>query len=277
MALLLGVAGCGAGSRSHSSTSGVKLTPGGAHGAKAPPAVKRAVPALVPPPNAPPRSVHVPVLTYHRVAPQSAVGLPDLKVEPANFVAELSTLQRDGYHTISQAQLFDALYKGAALPRKPVMITVDDGYIDDVTRILPALRRFHMIATFFVITGRMSEPGFLDAGQIRELDRAGMDVGDHTAHHVDLRLLTPGQLRLETSGSRRVLERVLGHPVYFFAYPFGAFNATVLEAVRRAGFTMAYTTAGGITESTTAPLAMPRVHVGRSETPSGLVSLLGNA
>ena len=48
-----------------------------------------------------------------------------------------------------------------------------------------------MVATFFVITGRMTEPGFLDATQIRELDRAGMDVGDHTAHHVDLRLLTP--------------------------------------------------------------------------------------
>ena len=70
----------------------------------------------MPPPNAPPRSVHVPVLTYHRVAPLSAVGLTDLKVDPANFVAEMAALHQDGYHTISQAQLFDALYKGAALP-----------------------------------------------------------------------------------------------------------------------------------------------------------------
>jgi peptidoglycan/xylan/chitin deacetylase (PgdA/CDA1 family) len=219
----------------------------------------------------------VPVLTYHRVAPLSAVGLPDLKVDPANFVAELSALHRGGYRTISQAQLFDALYKGAALPNKPVIISVDDGYVDDVTRILPALERFHMVATFFVITGRMTEPGFLTPSQVRELDRAGMDIGDHTAHHVDLRLLTPAQLRMETSGSRHVLERVLGHPVYFFAYPFGDYNAAVLAAVREAGFTMAYTTAAGITESTSAPLTMPRVHVGRSETPSGLVSLLGNA
>jgi len=255
----------------------VKITPGAGRGAKGPPVAKRAVQALVPPPNAPARSVRVPVLTYHRVAPLSAVGLTDLKVDPANFVAELSTLHRNGYRTISQAQLFDALYRGTPLPPKPVLISVDDGYIDDVTRILPALQRFHMVATFFVITGRMTEPGFLNAGQIRELDRAGMDVGDHTAHHVDLRLLTPAQLRMETSGSRRVLDRVLGHPVYFFAYPFGDFNDTVLAAVRRAGFTMAYTTAAGITESSTAPLTMPRIHVGRAETPSGLVSLLGSA
>jgi peptidoglycan/xylan/chitin deacetylase (PgdA/CDA1 family) len=217
------------------------------------------------------------VLTYHRVAPLSAVGLPDLKVDPANFVAELSALHAAGYHTISQAQLFAALYQGAKLPTKPVIISVDDGYVDDISQILPALQRFHMVATFFVITGRMTEPGFLTADQIRQLDQAGMDVGNHTAHHVDLRLLTPAQLRTETAGSKQVLERVIGHPVYYFAYPFGAFNGNVVSAVHAAGFTMAYSTAGGTTERTSAPLTMPRVHVGRSETPSGLVSLLGGA
>jgi peptidoglycan/xylan/chitin deacetylase (PgdA/CDA1 family) len=234
------------------------------------------VPALVPPPNAPARSVTVPVVTYHRVAPISAVGQLDLKVDPANFAAELAALHDGGYHTIHQAQLFDALYHGAPLPAKPVIISVDDGYVDDVRTILPDLERWHMVATFFVITGRMTEPGFLTADQIRELDRAGMDVGDHTAHHVDLRLLSPSELQTETTGSRKVLDAVLGHPVYYFAFPFGAFNDAVVNAVRAAGFTMAYSTAGGTTESTTAPLTMPRVHVGHSETPSGLLSLLGN-
>ncbi|RDJ93762.1 hypothetical protein B4Q13_19675, partial [Lacticaseibacillus rhamnosus] len=91
-----------------------------------------------------------------------------------------------------------------------MLISVDDGYVDDVRTVLPDLQRFHMVATFFVITGRMTEPGFLSAEQIRELDRAGMDVGDHTAHHVDLRVLTPSELRVETAGSRQVLQGVLG-------------------------------------------------------------------
>ncbi len=282
VAAALLAAGCGSSSTSssqrsggHDGASGTKLTPGGGLGATHPPVATRTVPALIAPTGAPAKSVQVPVLTYHRVAPLSAVGLTDLKVEPSNFLAELAALKAGGYHAISQARLFDALYKGATLPSKPVIISVDDGYVDDVTRILPALQRFHMVATFFVITGRMTEPGFLTADQIRQLDRAGMDVGDHTAHHVDLRLLTPAQLRSETAGSKRVLEHVLGHPVYYFAYPFGAYNSTVVDAVHAAGFTLAYSTAGGTTESTTAPLTMPRVHVGRAETPSGLVSLLG--
>lgn len=276
----LAVAACGS-STSSGAGGGAsghhRITPGAGRGATEPPVAFHHVEALIAPPNASPNSVRVPVLTYHRVAPLSAVGLPDLKVDPANFVAELSALQTAGYHTITQAQLFDALYRHRSLPSKPIIISVDDGYVDDVTRILPALKNFHMVATFFVITGRMTEPGFLTADQIRELDRAGMDVGDHTAHHVDLRLLSSTQLHMETAGSRQVLQGVLGHPVYFFAYPFGAYNSQVEAAVREAGFTMAYTTAGGTTETTTAPLTMPRVHVGRSETPSGLLGLLGGA
>lgn len=235
------------------------------------------MPALIPPAGAPARSITVPVLTYHRVHTLPAVGQLDLIVDPTTLVGELQALQSGGYHTVSQAQIFAALYHGAPLPSKPVLISVDDGYVDDVRTILPALKRFHMVATFFVITGRTSEPGFVDDAQIRELDRAGMDVGDHTAHHVDLTELTPSELASETAGSRHALETILGHPVYFFAYPFGTYNATVIQAVRAAGFTMAYTTASGTTESSASPLTMPRIHVGRSETPSGLVSLLGSA
>jgi peptidoglycan/xylan/chitin deacetylase (PgdA/CDA1 family) len=235
------------------------------------------VAVLDPPAGAPARTVTVPVLTYHRVHTMPAVGQLDLIVDPANFAAELKALHDAGYHTISQAQLFRALYDGKPLPSKPVMISVDDGYVDDVRTILPDLERWHMVGTFFVITGRMSEPGFLTASQIQELDRAGMDVGDHTAHHVDLRLLTPSELQAEIAGSRKTLEAVLGHPVYFFAYPFGAFNDRVVQAVHDAGFTVAYTTASGTSESTASPLTMPRIHVGRSEDPSGLLSVLGGA
>jgi peptidoglycan/xylan/chitin deacetylase (PgdA/CDA1 family) len=268
------LAGCGGGGTASTSTSKSRQA---AHRVKHAQPAHRTVPALIPPSSASDRSVRVPVLTYHRVAPLSAVGLTDLKVDPANFVAELAALSESGYHTIHQSQLFDALYKGTPLPSKPILISVDDGYVDDVTRILPALERFHMVATFFVITGRTTEPGFLSATQIRQLDQAGMDVGDHTAHHVDLRALTPTELRSETAGSRQVLDRILGHPVDFFAYPFGAFNDSVVAAVKDAGFSMAYTTAGGDTESTSSPLTMPRIHVGRAETPSGLVSTLGGA
>jgi peptidoglycan/xylan/chitin deacetylase (PgdA/CDA1 family) len=274
------VAGCGGGSHatsSHTSGGAVKIAGAGGRSPSSAPVVHRSVPVLIAPAGAPARSVAVPVLTYHRVHSMPAVGQLDLIVDPATFAAELQALHDGGYHTIHQAQLFDALYKGAPLPPKPIIISVDDGYVDDVRTILPDLERLHMVATFFVITGRMTEPGFLSADQIRELDRAGMDVGDHTAHHLDLPQLTQAELQGEIGGSKHVLESVVGHPVYYFAYPFGAFDDRVVQEVRAAGFSMAYTTAGGTSESTSAPLTMPRLHVGRAETAGGLTSLLGGA
>ncbi|MGI8579140.1 MAG: polysaccharide deacetylase family protein, partial [Solirubrobacteraceae bacterium] len=207
-------------------------------------------------------------------ATEKTKSLPDLTVEPANFDAQMAAIVRAGYHTISQVQLFDALARGKPLPRKPVMITVDDGYIDDVRQILPELRRRRMIATFYIITSRFREPGFVNEDQVRELERSGMDIGAHTRTHANLPALDSAALKSEVAGSGSDLKRVLGHPVYWFAYPYGAFDATVVQAARAAGFVLAVTTRGGTRESSQHSLTLSRIHVGRASTPSSLLACL---
>jgi peptidoglycan/xylan/chitin deacetylase (PgdA/CDA1 family) len=270
---LLALSGCG-GSSDRKESSSPAQTSGKATKAPKP----RRVAELVAPTNPPARKVSVPVLTYHRVntlRPGANEIETDLTIEPDVFAEEMHALTQAGFHSITEQQLFEALYKGAALPSKPVLITVDDGYLDDVEHILPVLQREGLKATFFVITGRFHIGGFMNEDQVRQLDQAGMDIGDHTHTHVDLRLLDPGERSRQIAGSRAELAKVLGHPVYSFAYPFGKYDDNVVEAVRRAGFTFAYTTEGGTELGTRAPLLMPRLHVGRDETPSGLLSLVG--
>src|SRR5205807_1417565 len=118
----LALAGCGGSSGATRASSSAPSSSSGAS-RQAP---TRTVPKLVVPANAPPRSVRVPVLTYHRVAalkPGASAITTDLTVDPANFKAELAALHAGGYHPISQAQLFDALYHGRALPPKPIVIS----------------------------------------------------------------------------------------------------------------------------------------------------------
>lgn len=274
LAAVLVLAGCGGSSHpkaaATSSTSTTAATPRAAVQAKP-------YPRLAAPANAPRHSVRVPILTYHRVhtyATELTKSIPDLTIEPPVFAAEMAALSRAGYHTVTQQQLFEAMYRGAALPPKPVLISVDDGYVDDVTQILPVLRRERMVATFYVITGRFHEPGFLRQSQVRELEAAGMDIGDHTRTHANLPALGPAALTAEVAGSRADLERVVGHPVYWFAYPYGAFDQHVVAAVRSAGYLLATTTQGGSTESTAAPLTIPRIHVGRAATPQSVLQLV---
>lgn len=229
------------------------------------------------PAHPPSHSVEVPILTYHRVhefATELTKSIPDLTVEPSTFVAEMDALGRAGYKTISQRQLFEAMYRGAALPRKRVLLTFDDGYVDDVKEILPVLERHHMVATFYVITQRTHEPGFLTGAEIRKLEAAGMDIGAHTRTHPSLTALSPTALHDEVSGSQQDLRRLLGHPVYWFAYPYGVFNASVVAAVKRAGFLLATTTQGGTRASTRAPLTIPRLHVGRAATAATVLGLV---
>jgi peptidoglycan/xylan/chitin deacetylase (PgdA/CDA1 family) len=273
-ALLLSLAGCGDGGDDSARRPERTAGPPAEHRAKpAPPFERLAVPA-----SPAPRTVRLPILTYHRVheyATERTKSQPDLTVEPAAFREQIAALDGAGYRTVTQRQLFGALYRGVALPRKPVLISVDDGYIDDMTEILPVLRRHRMVATFYVITRRVHEPGFVNTRQIRALEAAGMDVGAHTRTHANLPALDPAALRSEVDGSAADLRAILGHPVYWFAYPYGAVDPAVERAVRRAGFLLAVTTQGGTSASATAPLEIPRIHVGRSATARGVVALAG--
>jgi peptidoglycan/xylan/chitin deacetylase (PgdA/CDA1 family) len=238
---------------------------------------QRSVPLLSLPSQPVPRTVGVPILTWHRVAvfaSEYTKSIPDETVEPSVFASEIDALAAHGFHPISQLQLFDALFHDAPLPSKPVLLTVDDGYVDDVKTILPILQAHHFVATFYIITGRFHEPGFLNVGEVRRLDAAGMDVGAHTRTHVPLAALPAGEVEEQVAGSRRDLERALGHPVQWFAYPFGSFDASVVAELRRAGFVLAVTTSAGTSESALAPLEMPRIHVGRAATAASVLGCI---
>jgi peptidoglycan/xylan/chitin deacetylase (PgdA/CDA1 family) len=268
--LACGLAGCGA--------SGPKASPGQSDGSPAKPhapgtpaSVKRL--AVVRRPL--PRAVRVPILTWHRVtvyAQEHTKSVPDETVEPDVFASEIQALASHGFHAISQLQLYDALFHGTRLPSSPVLLTVDDGYVDDVKTILPILQAHHFVASFYIITGRFHEPGFLNPTEIRRLAAAGMDIGAHTRTHVPLTSLPLAQVRSQIFGSRDDLERVLGHPVQWFAYPFGSFDSNTEAQLAAAGFVLAVSTRGGTQESSLAPLAMPRIHIGRSASASTVLA-----
>ncbi len=212
----------------------------------------------------PDRVLTVPVLLYHRIghAPAGADPVSDsLTVSLGDFDRQMAWLASHGYHGIGQRQLFQALFRGRALPRKPVVISFDDGYAG----VVAAARDLHRLGwpgTAYLITDRISAlPGFLTWREVGELERLGMDIGSHTVHHRDLTALPPSVLRAELWRSRRVLERHVGHPVQWFAYPFGRLDDRVVTAVRAAGYVLAATTDHGVVQSALDPLRLRRIRV----------------
>lgn len=223
--------------------------------------------------------MRVPILMYHLVGPLDA-GAPAittaLTVSAKSFRDEMDWIVAHGFHAISQVQLFDALEHAAPLPAKPVMITFDDGYRDVLWHAAPLLAHLHMPATAYVITDRISGPdvSFLTWPELLELERLGIEIGSHTVHHVELPGLSPTAALAELEQSRQTLERHLGHPVQWFAYPAGAVDAAVLPLVREAGYVLAVTTQPGTSQNARQPLQLHRYEILRTTTLTNLATIL---
>jgi peptidoglycan/xylan/chitin deacetylase (PgdA/CDA1 family) len=217
---------------------------------------------------------------YHRIdvlRPTLPELTHKLTVAALDFAAQMRWLKSHGYQTITQRQLYDALERGKPLPPKPVMLTFDDGYRDVFANASTVLHRLGMHATAYVITGRISGPdaSFLTWPLLKGLERRGFDIGSHTVSHADLTSLPNSAAMKELVNSRRALERHLGHPVQWLAYPLGKEDPRVAELARRAGYVLAVTTQGGVVQDASAPLELHRYEVLDTTGVSGLASFLG--
>jgi peptidoglycan/xylan/chitin deacetylase (PgdA/CDA1 family) len=126
-----------------------------------------------------------------------------------------------------------------------IRLTFDDGNASDVDHALGSLRRRGLKATFFIVAGRLGEPGFIDRAGIRALVAAGMEIGCHGMHHRPWRRLDERALDEELSDARQLLEEAAGHPISEAACPFGSYDRRVVRALRRHGYRRVYTSDEG--------------------------------
>ena len=182
---------------------------------------------LVLPAILPNRVLGVPILMYHHVssAPAATALNYGLTVTDADFADQLAYLRSHGFHTITLAQLFAALYRNAHLPSKPIVLTFDDGYQDNYSDALPLLLKYRAHGEFNIISSyaglTLGVNSYMDWGQLAALAHYGMEIGSHTVDHNDLGFMTVSKIRFELRDSRNTLQLKLKVPVQFLAYPSG--------------------------------------------------------
>ena len=127
-----------------------------------------------------------------------------------------------------------------------VRLTFDDGNESDFEVAFPELAKRGLRAEFFVLAGRLGQPGYLEAAQLREMATAGMWIGLHGMDHRSWAQCDSKELEVEIDEARRQIESIVGRPVLRAACPFGAYNAPSLRKLRRARFERVYTSDGGV-------------------------------
>ncbi|HXY70327.1 MAG TPA: polysaccharide deacetylase family protein [Gemmatimonadales bacterium] len=190
----------------------------------------------------------IPVLMYHRVEDAPPATRHGIWVTTDAFAAQLDSLARRGFTPITFGDYAAWLDGARGLPRRPVVLTFDDGYADNHANALPLLRRHGMRAVVFLIGDRNVTTNLWDAAagetqvpllaadQIREMQAHGIEFASHTLSHPRLTDLDAERLAAELEGSRRAIAERTGRPVLAVCYPYGAVSAAVKDAAARAGY-----------------------------------------
>jgi peptidoglycan/xylan/chitin deacetylase (PgdA/CDA1 family) len=234
------------------------------------------VPSAPPPPEGP-HNAPVPILMYHVLAPALPnAPYPDLYVKPTDFRAQVAWLAGHGYHAVTLRQVYDWWRGKRAVPRKPVVLTFDDGYRSDFTVALPTLRARRWPGVLNLEVRNLRPVWGTRPGMVRQLIAAGWEIDAHTMTHPDLTTVGAAQLRYQVAGSRAAIRRLFHQPVDFFCYPSGRYDDAVVAAVRDAGFLGATTTNEGLAKPGSL-FTLDRVRVNGGDGVAGLAAKLERA
>lgn len=195
----------------------------------------------------------LPILMYHRVIPKISEPDPWRNcISVQSFKSQLGWLRRLGYTSVSLDRIVEVAgdpERSRELPRRPLVITFDDGYRDNHDYAWPVLEEYGFSATIFVVSGAIGadnefdrsytrEPvPMLSVEQIQAMHRAGVGFGSHTRSHPhNLVELSAEVVADEIGRSRREIEAVVQAPVHHFSYPYTKTAAHLENQVRASGY-----------------------------------------
>lgn len=187
-----------------------------------------------------------PILMYHSFDKSRVENYA--AVDPGKFYKQMQFIKKNGYCVVSLDNYCRMLSEDAAIPRKIVIITIDDGYKDNLEAI-KILKEFDYPATIFLIWDRIDKPGYLSAQDINDfLKNTRVKIGSHSLSHPDLPKNSNEQLKEEIFVSKDRLEKLFSAKIETFASPTGAFDERILKDLKDAGYLCACTTNRGFSK-----------------------------
>jgi peptidoglycan/xylan/chitin deacetylase (PgdA/CDA1 family) len=221
-----------------------------------------------------PGSATVPVLMYHVINPPPAgAPFPGLYVPADEFAAQMQALKAAGWRAVTMDQLEAYWTRGVPLgPGKPIVLTFDNGYASQYENALPVLKRLGWVGNENIqLSGLPPSQGGLTDAQVRGLIAAGWELDTQGISHADLITLDAAQLKYQVATARRILQQRYDVPVNWFCYPSGHYDATVIAAVKAAGFAGSTTVIPGWASSSEDPYRLPRLRVLGGTSPAALL------
>lgn len=212
------------------------------------------------------RANPVVIFSYHSVANDDW----RFSINESTVKKQLTYLRKQ-FSIITLNQLSLYLQGKITLDGPAAVITFDDGY-KDITRLIPFFKKQQITPALFILSDSShfdekelgTKREFLTSKEIKDLHKAGWEIGCHSATHANLSSVSEKQRTKEILDAKKELESRLGFTVPYFAYPRGKYNQNVVRLVKKAKFQLGLTMDDGIISPESNPLKLPRVGVDRT-------------
>ena len=215
----------------------------------------------------------VPILMYHQLSPQPVAAFAKYTVTPRAFAAHMRWLRLAGYRPITLDALLAYRRGGHQPPRRPVVITFDDGFQDCVEQAAPILQAKGFTAVFYLVAGLIGQRSawlaaergvtfpLMDWTTARRLQAAGFQCGAHTISHPRLANLDAASCYEELWRGRRGLGGQPGEGGEYLAPPFLLFCENGRTLAAESGYHSACSVEIGFSTPEDDPLALRRIPV----------------
>lgn len=216
----------------------------------------------------------LPILMYHHVNPVGNF----INVTPERFEAQMRYLFSYGYKSLTISDLERISLGQTGIPSRSIMITFDDGWLDNWFYAYPIMKKYGLRAVLFVVTSWVSEEGIrkdiqplpshrqclemmnrgyrdqvmLSWGELKEMEDSGVfDIQSHTHSHIrwDKNYNDPDTykeaLRKDLERARLVIKERLGKEAKALCWPWGINKPWYQDVAIEAGYKFLFTTEKG--------------------------------
>ena len=218
----------------------------------------------------------IPILMYHHIRtsnPHDPKVFKDLSCPEPLFIEQLNALKSAGYETITFYNIDAALEGKYPLPEHPIILSFDDSPSNNWLA-YEDLKERGMRGVFFVITRFIGDRKHLSMKQLQIMSNNGMEIGSHTAHHVDLTEVPLSRAKQQITESKEEIELIIHKPVITFCYPSGKHNKAIMKLVAEAGYHYARSTKPGIAYVSKYSYELPTIRIHDKTSPQSLLNTL---
>lgn len=171
----------------------------------------------------------LPILMYHNVS-LSSTDSRGLTIAVETLDQHFAYLAKNGYQTFHFSELQN-YHSEKKLPKKSVIITFDDVYVNQLQLAYPLLKKHHLKATFFIpfkyVDGvdswNSNSEKIMSVDQLKFLDESIVELGLHSYNHQNYTELTIDEIDSDFEQCKSYIRQYQLPVNNVLAYPFGKY------------------------------------------------------